>query len=74
MTDQFLTTPASDLPEFKDVIVTVAWTDREGQGRSLSLAGIISPQQTTDKELMTGSGSSGESPQVTYTPGRNNFV
>lgn len=69
VTDQFLTTPASALPEFKDVIVTVAWTDREGQVRSLSLAGVISPQQTSDKELMTGSGSSGESPQVAYTPG-----
>ncbi|GAA4500014.1 prepilin-type N-terminal cleavage/methylation domain-containing protein [Pseudaeromonas paramecii] len=69
VTDRFLTTPASALPEFKDVIVSVAWTDREGQSRSLALAGVISPQQTTDKELMTGSGGSGESPQVTYTPG-----
>lgn len=69
-TNNFLTSPANAIPESKNIVITVGWTDADGSSKSLTLSGIISKVKKVDTtQINNSSVASNISPKITYTPG-----
>ena len=61
---------ALDIYPLKNVEVTVSWEDSENKPKSISLYSSISSNTSVDSnQIINTSVASGESPQISYTPG-----